>query len=116
MSDLKQAGNLRIELDQQGCELAAWQIADMEDDLQTLRRLVEDFPVAVLHIKVVHHPKPNDFHVTTSLSLCGKTLVAGDRHRKMHPAYENSIRSLAKQVRAYKSHMRVPDRETIRHD
>ena len=115
MTSFDQHSNLRIELDQKGCELAAWQIADMEEDLRTLKRLVEDFPVAVLHITVIYHRKPNDFHVKTSLSLCGNSFFAADRHHKMHPAYESCLRSLARKVRTHKSHMRVPDRETIRH-
>lgn len=116
MSFTDQTGSLRIELDQQGCELAAWQIADMEEDLRTLRRLIEDFPVAVLHITIVYHRKPKDFHVKTSLSLCSNTFFTGERHQKVHPAYESCIRKLSKKVRAHKERLRVRDRETIRHE
>lgn len=116
MSFANESQSLRIELDQQGCDLAAWQIEDMEEDLRTLRRVSEDFPVGVLHITVVYHRKPNDFHVKTSLSLCGKTFFTGERNQKMHPAYESCIRKLVKKVQAYKEQLRVPDRETIRHE
>ena len=113
MSMISQQGRMRIELDQKGCELREWQIADMEDDLRTLQRVAEDFPVSVLHITVIYHRRPNDFHVKTSLSLCGHTFFAGDRHQKMHPAYESCIRTLTKKTRAYKKQMRMSDRETI---
>ncbi|PAY20038.1 hypothetical protein CKO51_08040 [Rhodopirellula sp. SM50] len=99
--------NLRIELDTKGCELSADEIEDMELDLHTLRNLVADFPVSDLHITVVHHQKARDYHVKTSLGLSGKMLFTGERHHKVHPAFESCIRKLTKKVRAYKRQMRV---------
>ena len=99
--------NLRIELDTKGCELSADQIEDMEVDLHTLRNLVEDFPVSDLHITVVYHHKARDYHVKTSLGLSGRKLFTGERHSKVHPAFESCIRKLTKKVRAYKREMRV---------
>lgn len=99
--------NLRIELDTKGCELSADEIEDMEVDLHTLRNLVEDFPVSDLHITVVYHHKARDYHVKTSLGLSGKKLFTGERHSKVHPAFESCIRKLTKKVRAYKREMRV---------
>lgn len=99
--------NLRIELDTKGCELSAHEIEDMEVDLHTLRQLVEDFPVSDLHITVVYHQKAHDYHVKTSLGLSGRKLFTGERHAKVHPAFESCIRKLTKKVRAYKREMRV---------
>jgi ribosome-associated translation inhibitor RaiA len=79
----------------------------MEEDLHTLRNLVSDFPVSDLHITVVHHEKARDYHVKTSLGLSGRKLFTGERHRKVHPAFESCIRKLTKKVRAYKRQMRV---------
>lgn len=102
-----QSYNLRIELDTKGCQLSADEIEDMEFDLHTLRNLVEDFPVSDLHITVVYHQKAHDYHVKTSLVLSGRRLFTGERHTKVHPAFEACIRKLTKKVRAYKRQMRV---------
>jgi ribosome-associated translation inhibitor RaiA len=102
-----QSYNLRIELDTKGCELSAPEIAEIEEDLDTLRQLVEDFPVSDLHITVVYHQRSDDYHVKTSLALSGRKLFTGDRHAKFHPAFESCVRKLTKKVRAYKNDMRI---------
>jgi ribosome-associated translation inhibitor RaiA len=97
--------NLRIELDQQGCELSAVQIGQMESTLDTLRKTVETFPVSNLHITVVYHHASQDYHVKTSLSLTGKTLFTGDRDNEVPPAFARCMRKLAHKVTAYKARM-----------
>lgn len=101
--------NLRIELDTKGCSLSAAEISDMEDDLHALRRIIEDFPVSNLYITVVYHPKRHDYHVKTSLKLCGKTLFTGERDTQVHPAYDRCVRKLVKKIQAYKEHMQGTD-------
>ncbi len=98
--------NLRIELDTKGCELSEGEITKMEDDLDTLRRLVKDFPVSNLYITIVHHASSKDYHVKTSLALTGKKLFTGDRDILVHPAFERCVHKLAKKVEAYKERMR----------
>ena len=90
-----------------GCELSPSEVEDMEEDLDTLRDLVEDFPVSNLYITVVRHQRSDDYHVKTSLALCGRKLFTGERHAKVHPAFDSCIRKLVKKVRAYKHEMRV---------
>ena len=99
--------NLRIELDTKGCELSPSEVEDMEEDLDTLRDLVEDFPVSNLYITVVHHKRSDDYHVKVSLALPGRKLFTGERHTKVHPAFDSCVRKLTKKVRAYKHEMRV---------
>ncbi len=98
---------LRIVLDTKDCELSSMEIEHMEEDLHTLRELVADFPVSDLHVTVVHHRRSDDYHVRTTLGLSGRKLFTGERHAKVHPAYECCIRKLVKKVRAYKHEMRV---------
>lgn len=50
--------NLRIELDQKGCELPQDQIENMESALATLGKVVEKFPVSNLYITVIRHEPP----------------------------------------------------------
>jgi hypothetical protein len=97
---------LRIQLDTKGCELSAGEITKMEEDLHTLRRVVENFPVSSLYITVVRHSRSDDYHVKLSLALSGKTLFTGDRDKLVHPAYERCVRKLVKKVQAYKQQMR----------
>jgi ribosome-associated translation inhibitor RaiA len=97
--------NLRIELDTKGCDLSAGEISAMEDDLHTLRKLVEDFPVSNLYLTVIHHERSKDYHVKASLALPGKTLFTGDRDTVVHPAYDRCVRKLVKKVEAYKERM-----------
>ncbi len=97
--------DLRIELDTKGYELSAETIRHMEEDLDTLRKLVADFPVSNLYITIVHHSRSDDFHVKTSLALPGKTLFTGDRDARIHPAYERCVRKLVKKVETYKRRM-----------
>ena len=98
---------LRIVLDTKDCELLPSEIEHMEQDLHTLRELVADFPVSDLLVTVVHHPTSGDYHVRTTLGLPGRKLFTGERHAKVHPAYERCIRKLVKKVRACKHEMRV---------
>lgn len=102
-----QSYNLRIELDSQGCELSPSELEEIEEDLDTLGQMVEDFPVSDLHITVVYHKRSDDYHVKTSLALSGRKLFTGERHAKFHPAFERCVRKLTKKVRAYKHEMRV---------
>lgn len=99
--------NLRIELDCQGCELSPREIAAMEMDVDTLASLVDDFPVSDLHVTVVYHHKPDDYHVKTNLVLSGTSLFTGERDSLVQPAFEACMRKLVKKVRAYKRQMRV---------
>ena len=116
-----QSHHLQIELDTKGCELSASEIEEMEEDLDTLRVVVESFPVSDLHIVVIHHHQSGDYHVKTSLRLPGRTLFTGDRHDRVHPAYESCIRKLVKKAQAYKSQMQIghemaKQTEGTRHD
>ena len=96
---------LRIELVTSGFELSASEIADMERDLHTLRKLIDRFPQAVLHIRVDCHQRTKIYHVKTSLSLCGSTLFTGDRDTAFHPAFERCVHKLIKKIEAHKSRM-----------
>jgi ribosome-associated translation inhibitor RaiA len=100
-----ESNGLRIELDTKGCEMSPDEIAKLEEDLHTLRQVVEDFPVADLTVLVIHHARSDDYHVKTSLALPGKRLFTGDRDVLVHPAYERCLRKLVKKVQAYKERM-----------
>ena len=98
--------SLRIELDTQGFELSAGEIADMEADLHTLRRQIEHFPSSLLHISMIRHQRDRTYHVKTSLTLCGTTLFTGDRDLASHAAFERCIHKLVGKVQAHKAKMK----------
>lgn len=102
-----QSHALRVVFDTQDCALSLIEIERLESDLNTLRELVADFPVSDLHVTVIHHPRRDDYHVRTTLNLPGRKLFTGERHVKVHPAYERCVNKLIKKVRAYKQQLRV---------
>ncbi|QDU38189.1 hypothetical protein Mal4_25130 [Maioricimonas rarisocia] len=105
-----QSYNLKIDLDIRDCDLTPAEIEKFESDLNTLARLVEDFPVSDLHITIAHFPRSTDYHVKTALVLPGRTMVTADRHQQPHPAYERCIRKLVHKVSAYKAKLGNADK------
>src|SRR4051794_26264286 len=75
---------LRIEIDTHQCDLPPTEIARLQDDLDALTRMVENFPKPELRILVEHNNRSNDFSVKTTLLLPGATLVASDHNQVMH--------------------------------
>lgn len=98
-----QSYNLRIELDTKDCDFSPEELGQIEEDLDSLAKAVESFPVSDLYVTIIHHPRSNSFHVKTSLRLPSVTLFTGDRDEQMHPAYIRCVRKLVKKVEAYKS-------------
>ncbi len=105
MSFSDESYDLRIELDQKGCELQPAQIEKMESMLDTLRKITEPFPVANLYIDVIFHHSSQDYHVKTSLALPGKTLFTGERGDDALTAFESCVRKLVHKVTAFKARM-----------
>lgn len=94
--------NLRITLDTKHFDCTPQQIAYLEEKLDTLRKLVEPFPVSDLYINVAFHGRNNQYRVTTSLVLPGRTLATGDADSGLEVAYDRCIRKLVQRVEAYK--------------
>lgn len=107
MQNSEQAHALRVAFETQHCKLSPIEIERLDSDLDVLRELVDDFPVSDLHVTVIHHPRRDDYHVRITLSLPGRKLFTGERHVKIHPAYERCINKLIKKIRAHKQQMQV---------
>lgn len=107
-----QSYNLRIELDTKNCTCSAEEIERMEETLDALDRVTQQFPVSNLYITIHHHARSNDYHVKTSLALPGRTLFTGERHEDRYTAYERCIGKLVQKVAAYKSHLDDEDERT----
>lgn len=95
--------DLRVEVDTEGCEISPADEEKMQDDFEHLARLIENFPVADLHVRCVGHPRSNDHHVKTSLKLPGTTLFTGERHELLYTAFNRCARKLEQKVKTYKA-------------
>lgn len=100
-----QSDNLRIELDTKHCELTRSEVEKMETDLRALGEVVRDFPVSDLYITVEFYEQTSTYDVKVAIILPKRTLFAADRDDNWHPAYEQCVRRLVKNVEAYKSRM-----------
>ena len=107
-----QRDNLNIEIDAHHCTLSRAVLDKMHAGLDSLRKQVEHFPVADLHVRVEHHVRGNDYAVKTDLFLTGETLVGGDHDLLLYTAFERCVHKLAADVQAYKDRLgRVPERQ-----
>lgn len=105
MSISHQRDGLRIELDTKQCQLSPREVAKLEANLETLGRLVRDFPVASLYVTISHHAKREMYHVKTALRLPGRDLCTGDWDAHYHPAFERCTRKLIHKITAFKQSM-----------
>lgn len=76
----------------------------MDSDLDTLRKVVADFPVSELKIEITQH-STRRIHVATSLRLPSRTLFTADADEQMHPAWDRCVRKLIHKVTAYKERL-----------
>jgi ribosome-associated translation inhibitor RaiA len=74
----------------------------LEDNLDSLTRMVEHFPVADLHIMIEGNARSNDVSVKLTLILPGTTLVTNDRDAVLTVAFERCLSALSDQVAGYK--------------
>jgi ribosome-associated translation inhibitor RaiA len=77
----------------------------LEDQLDSLKRVVEDFPTAELYIHIHNQPRRREFHVKTNLHLLKQNLFTGERDIFWHPAYERCIRKLVNKVKTLKERL-----------
>lgn len=73
--------------------------------MESLRRVVANFPTSDFYITINFHPRSNDYHVKTSLVLSGRTLFTGERDEHSYPAFERCISKMVNKVNAYKSQL-----------
>lgn len=104
--------DLRVEIDTENCEISPFDEEKMQRDFEHLARLIENFPVADLHVRIVGHPRSNDYHVKTSLKLPGRTIFTGERHELLYTAFNRCARKLEQKVKTYKAKLgQAPERE-----
>lgn len=90
---------LRVVIDHGNYRLSTAEREKMDGDLEILRRIVRDFPVAELKIEISAH---SDIRVGAGLRLAGRTLYTADADHVLHPAWERCVRKLVQRVTAFK--------------
>jgi ribosome-associated translation inhibitor RaiA len=76
--------------------------ARLEDNLDGLTRMVENFPVADLHVMVEGNARSNDVSVKLTLILPGNTLVTNDRDSVLTVAFDHCLTALTALIEGYK--------------
>jgi ribosome-associated translation inhibitor RaiA len=76
--------------------------ARLEDNLDGLTRMVENFPVADLHVMVEGNARSNDVSVKLTLILPGNTLVTNDRDSVLTVAFDRCLTALTALIQEYK--------------
>jgi ribosome-associated translation inhibitor RaiA len=99
------AVHLPIKWDTKHFNLSAAQKRKLEEGLESVSRLVRDFPVVELLVSIEHFPRSTNWRVKTSLVLSGETLVSLDDGVDLHPAFERCVANLVNDVHAYKDRM-----------
>lgn len=96
---------LRVQFDAHHFKLEEAELERMRNNLDSLIRQVENFPKADLHVLIEYNNRNNDYSVKTSLILTGATLVASDHSATIHPAWENCLHNLTRELVEYKGRL-----------
>jgi len=83
-------------------DLGEGERARLEDYLDGLTRMVENFPVADLHVMIEGNARSNDVSVKLTLILPGNTLVTNDRDAVLSVAFDRCLSALTDLVQGYK--------------
>jgi len=75
----------------------------LEDSVDGLTRMVENFPVADLHIMIEGNARSQDVSVKLTLILPGNTLVTNDRDAVLTVAFDRCLTALTDLVQGYKA-------------
>ena len=86
-------------------ELSDGERRRLEDSLDALTRMVENFPVADLHIMIEGNARSNDVSVKLTLILPGNTLVTNDRDAVLSVAFDRCLTALTDAVERYKARL-----------
>jgi ribosome-associated translation inhibitor RaiA len=102
---------LRIEVDSGNVTISPAEQQKMDNDLNTLRKMVANFPARELKVEVSNQT-PGIVRVGAGLRLAGRTLFTAGEAGTLHAAWDWAIRRLMNKVQAYKDHLgKVPERQ-----
>jgi uncharacterized protein DUF3175 len=93
---------LRINIQTQACDLPRDELARIDGPLSQIVDAVGDLP-AELEIKIVHHPRSQQFHVKAALALPRRTLFTGDWDDYLDTALCRAVRKLRHKAAVYQA-------------
>lgn len=106
-----QARDLLIATDSDGVTISPAEQAKMDQDLNTLRKLIQTFPSPELKLEISNQT-PSIIRVGASLRLAGRTLFAAGQLNTLHASWDEAIKRLISKVRAFKDQLgHVPERQ-----
>src|SRR5947207_3258387 len=109
MKQAQQSEKVRVLFDAHQYRLSEQEMGQMRQQLDSLLRQVEAFPLADVHVLVEYNTRSNDFSVKITLRLPGETLVGNDHDSFLLAAFDRCLIGLEENVRAYKDRLdRVP--------
>jgi ribosome-associated translation inhibitor RaiA len=112
MKPRQQSEKMRILFDAHQCRLSEAETVQMRQQLDSLLRQVEAFPMSVVHVLVERNTRSNDYSVKITLILPGETLVGNDHDDFLLAAFDHCLIGLEENVRAYKDRLgQVPTRQ-----
>lgn len=94
---------MHVEIRLQNCSLTAERMDYLKEDLGLIPQLVKNFPVAELHVDIHKQAHQHDFEIKMSLRLPKDTLIVGDQHHDLMPAYHQCIHKMVGKIKDYKS-------------
>lgn len=104
MEYVDQLHHLHVKLDIERCGVAPDERTRMQQALEPLGDLVQDFPGADLCITLIHYPRSETYRAEAKLKLPGQTLFTADRDAYLDSAFQRCVRKLMHIVDACKEH------------
>ena len=95
----------RVVFDAHQCTLAEGQMDKMREDLDSLVRQTQHFPLSDVRVFVERNERSNTYSVKVTLILDGATLVGYDEDAALHVAFDLCLKALSENLGAYKDRL-----------
>jgi hypothetical protein len=101
---------LRVDVQARECAVPTDEFTRMQQLLAPIGEAVQGFPGSDLQIRVVHHPRSQEYQVNARLAVPGRTLFSADRDAYLDTAFQRCVRKLARKAEEYASY---PERDAV---
>jgi tRNA(adenine34) deaminase len=102
MRHTEQRRQLRVKIETLECDLPRDELARINEPLDKIMEFVGDLP-GELEIKIIQHPRSQQFHVKAALALPRQTLFTGDWDSYLDTALCRTIRKLRHKAAMYQA-------------
>ena len=102
--------HLRVEFQAKDFNVPQDELTAHAGVLAPLGEAVRDFSHSELGVKIVRHPRSQEYHVEARLKVPGRTLFSGDRDPYLDSAFQRRVRKLTLKAEEYARH---PERDAV---